>query len=388
MRNVIMSDADERYDASDLSGGAPQDDDASTAEVTTTQVTPAGDESPASEQAVTPADEVAENVPVQQTMRARAAVFEAIVDEYVEDSIENPPPGEEPPTREEATQEVSEIVDNAVENGTVAPNFRTRIPAIINRHYGRKALRASLYLKAAKFVTATMTEVTEEAITTDPVVTDADLINKGDETITQYTKNLDSGELDYIEEQAKTASGPGMFIPGMGRGSMFSSPIFEDDVITEEQVAPDMAPGDVEFPHISDTVLEPTEETPTSEGEPSMRARRRKMVKRSRWSMNDDVADEGTANEAEAAPAQEETGESVPANIEQGVVDPETDVQVSDMGNDNVETVMRIAGASYLTSQKFLASVSRSYTSSLVRSVGHEVRHIFPARFARRYGLK
>ncbi len=366
MRNVIMSDIADEYDASDMSGGAPQDDVADTpADVTTTKVVPSGDDAPVEE---TTADAVADNVPMAQTMRARAAVFEAILDEVVEDSITDPEPGQEPPTREEATNTISEITDEAVEQGVVSPNFRSRIPFIIQRHFGMSAPRVRLYAKAAKFASAALTEVKENTISVDTVADDG--LERGDETISAVLP--DDGELNYLDSNAEKASGPGMFIPGIG---FMSDDEVKMDDISEEQVTQDMTEGE-DAPHISDVTLTP-EDTPIPDSATGDVMR---------WSFNDDDAPAPADEPAEDS--DEEDDEKLPAEVEKEVVDPATDVEAKDVGDAKTEASMKFLAASIINERKATVLVSRRYTSSVLRRVSHELRHILPRNFVRKYNIK
>lgn len=370
-----MSDAVSEYETSDMAPAPqPQDDAETSSTVVETNTVPATTVANPESDVTTTADAVADNVPVAQTMRARAAVLEAILDQVVEDAKDPEDPSEEPMTREEATEVVSDVVDKAVDADVVSPSFRRRIPAIINRNYKRSDRMAQLYAKAARYTAAVLTEVKEDAIELDPVVDDA--CKKG-EGICDVEKG--EGELTFTNN-AKVASGPGMFVPGVGY--MSTIPASEDE-ISIEPVAEDQATGKEDIgENIDDTTLEYGGFNPTSEGGPSMR-RRSKMSARTRWSMEDDP--DGFKDESDA---KAETEDEATKEVADAAVDPEADVSVDNVENKPVADTMRFLTAATINQHKFTTYVSRNYTSALVRKMMHELRFCLPANFVRKYRIK
>lgn len=433
MRNALMEDVVSEYNETDMTGVPTDPDNIDTSVETST------DDSSAVviDEGATPADAVVENVPMEQTMRARVAVFEAILDEVVEDAVENPEPGEAPLTQEEATDLVTDVTDKAIEYDIVPPTARARASAIIKRHFAHYDPRVKLLSKAARFVADELTEVNDNAVELSPIV------DEGILTDAEKGKVADAQEGEVIfDDQSEVASGGGEGVmryrtprARMRRKSHQYLPGFmsDDNGSVIEEILDPMSEGGKEIgDHVDDGPLELEGSSPTSEGGPSMAARyRRAMRYRNRMADDNDVTidevldpmtnggkdigdhvDEGPLELEGCSPTSEggavmrrrmrarrswrrmeEIGmplpeETMPPEVEEQVVDPDYDVSSENVENATAEAAMRFLAASVVNQRKSTAMVSRAFSSALYRRMSHELRHILPRRFVTKYRIR
>lgn len=103
--------------------------------------------------------DVVDALPEKECMKARIAVFEAIIDEVAEDTIdEKEAESNAPVTENEVEEAVEPIVDKAVALGIVPSSVRNKVSKLIHSKFVTTKTRASLLAKAAHMVAEAVTE--------------------------------------------------------------------------------------------------------------------------------------------------------------------------------------------------------------------------------------
>ena len=104
-------------------------------------------------------NDVINALPEKECMKARIAVFEAIVDEVAEDTIDEKEAESDAPVTENEVEEVIEpIVDKAVALGIVPSSVRRKVSNLVHTKLISRKTRASLLAKAAHMVAEAVTE--------------------------------------------------------------------------------------------------------------------------------------------------------------------------------------------------------------------------------------
>lgn len=103
--------------------------------------------------------DIVDALPEKECMKARIAVFEAIIDEVAEDTIEEKEAESNTPVTENEVEEAVEpIVDKAVALGIVPSSVRNKVSKLIHSKFVTTKTRASLLAKAAHMVAEAVTE--------------------------------------------------------------------------------------------------------------------------------------------------------------------------------------------------------------------------------------
>ena len=103
--------------------------------------------------------DIVDALPEKECMKARIAVFEAIIDEVAEDTIEEKEAESNAPVTENEVEEAVEpIVDKAVALGIVPSSVRNKVSKLIHSKFVTTKTRASLLAKAAHMVAEAVTE--------------------------------------------------------------------------------------------------------------------------------------------------------------------------------------------------------------------------------------
>ena len=104
-------------------------------------------------------NDIVNALPEKECMKARIAVFEAIVDEVVEDTIDEKEVESDAPVKESEIEEVVEpIVDKAVALGIVPSSVHRKVSNLVHAKLISRKTRASLLAKAAHMVAEAVTE--------------------------------------------------------------------------------------------------------------------------------------------------------------------------------------------------------------------------------------
>lgn len=138
--------------------------------------------------------DLVDKLPESANVEMRMAVFEAIVDDMVEDIVGAAESDEKIITESEVEEQIEPFVDKVVELRLVSGRVRKRIPALIRYHLRRKDPRSRLAAKAAFFMTHNLTRM-EDAL--DPVITD-DTVGTDHGTQTGDVTYGDHAEVDPV----------------------------------------------------------------------------------------------------------------------------------------------------------------------------------------------
>lgn len=154
------------------------------------------------------------DMPEKDNMRARIAVFEAIIDTVVEDELKDATsPEDESPRTEDVAQTAEEITDKAVAMHLIPYNFKSRIPGIVARHLRRSDPRVQLLAKAAHFVMDAETAVPAAAETPGETIdTPETTKDNGQSGLDQEIKDSTNGDIENVgvEQSSQTESASAM----------------------------------------------------------------------------------------------------------------------------------------------------------------------------------
>ena len=179
--------------------------------------------------------DIVDSLPEKECLKARIAVFEAIIDEVAEDTIDEKEAESDAPVTENEVEEVVEpIVDKAVALGIVPSSVRRNVYNLIHSKFVTSKTRASLLAKAAHMVAEAVTETDYNA--------GADNID----TPIDETVNIDGEIKDATSEKSEapnTGTSPttSAWLRSWDRGSRFEGDV--SDEISDDKVPTDTAMG-------------------------------------------------------------------------------------------------------------------------------------------------
>ena len=310
-------------------------------------------------------------LPEKECMKARIAVFEAIVDEVVEDTIDEKEVESDAPVTENEVEEVIEpIVDKAVALGIVPSSVRRKVSNLVHTKLISRKTRASLLAKAAHMVAEAVTETDYNA--------GADNIDTPiDETvnINQEIKDATSEKDEAPNEGTAPATSAWLKAwDNNGRRSRFSA--------------------DDEYTAGADNIDNPINETVNIEGEIKDATSEKDEApnegkspttsswlkawdnsgKRSRFEGDVGGDDSGVVDDVDTAVGAPEGG---PAN--------DISVDVDDGLDDETKANMRYLVKSAIHHRRATAKVSRRLSAQLTDDMMHQLRYALPAKFYNKY---
>ena len=183
--------------------------------------------------------DIVDSLPEKECLKARIAVFEAIIDEVAEDTIDEKEAESDAPVTENEVEEVVEpIVDKAVALGIVPSSVRRNVYNLIHSKFVTSKTRASLLAKAAHMVAEAVTETDYNA--------GADNID----TPIDETVNIDGEIKDATSEKDEapnsgTSPTTSAWLRAWDRGGRLEGDVGGDD--TEEAVSDDKVPTDTDM---------------------------------------------------------------------------------------------------------------------------------------------
>lgn len=186
--------------------------------------------------------DIVDSLPEKECLKARIAVFEAIVDEVAEDTIDEKEAESDAPVTENEVEEVVEpIVDKAVALGIVPSSVRRNVYNLIHSKFVTSKTRASLLAKAAHMVAEAVTE-TDYNAGADNIDTPIDETVNIDGEIKDATSEKD--EAPNSGTSPTTSAWQRAWDRG-GRYRRFEGDVGGDD--TEEAVSDDKVPTDTDM---------------------------------------------------------------------------------------------------------------------------------------------
>lgn len=276
-------------------------------------------------------------LPEKDSMRARIAVFEAIVDTVIEDEIKDAASTEDESPRsadvKEVTEVVEEITDKAVAMHLVPYTFKSYIPSIVARHLKRNDPRVQLLAKAAHFVMEAETEVPAAAETPgETIATPDDTKDNGlQEGIAQEIDDSRKGDIEDVVEGGETPSTMRARIVRNAYNRYMSGEISESEFKEE----------------VKEVGIEENE----------------------------------NGNPSSAAPAGDTVEEETPV-VEGADVDVPADVPTQ-MAN-----ALRYLASSSVNHRNATTLLSRKLSGPMLSEMMHVLRHHLPAKFIKKYNVK
>lgn len=141
-----------------------------------------------------------DTLPISSQMRARNAVFEAIVEAVADDTIEEIEDAGETPTTGDVEEVVSPLVENSIKLHLVPSSARDIVPRVLQRALKRHNRKIQLLERAAYLVTDNLAEVDENAekvsghnldINNDSVDPEERIVDTHDEVILPIQDQVD-----------------------------------------------------------------------------------------------------------------------------------------------------------------------------------------------------
>jgi len=276
------------------------------------------------------------DMPEKDNMRARIAVFEAIIDTVVEDELKDAvsPENESPRTTSDAAEVAEEITDKAVAMHLIPYNFKSRIPGIVARHLKKADPRVQLLAKAAHFVMDAETAVPAAAETPG-------------ETIDTPETTKDNGQ-SGLDQEIK-----------------------------------DSTNGDIENVGV--------EQSPQADQAASMRVRR--VTNAYNRLMEGEITEQEFKEEAAEAganpnpSAEAPAGDTVEENTETPVVE-DSDVDVPADVPTQMSRALRYLASSSVNHRNATTLLSRKLSGPMLTEMLHALRYHLPEKFIRKYGVK
>src|SRR5574344_1234087 len=381
-------------------------------------------------------NDIVNALPEKECMKARIAVFEAIVDEVVEDTIDEKEVESDAPVTENEIEEVVEpIVDKAVALGIVPSSVQRKVSNLVHAKLISRKTRASLLAKAAHMVAEAVTETDynagadnidtpiDETVNINNVIKDAtseqdDAPNDGkspttsawlkawdnnrsrrsrfsaDDEYTAGADNIDNpiNETVNIEGQIKDATSEQDDAPNDGKSPTTSAWLKAWD---NNRSRRSRFSADDEYTAGADNIDNPINETVNIEGQikdatseqddapndgksPTtsawLKAWDNNRSRRSRFEGDVGTDDNGVVDDIDTAVGAPEGG---PAN--------DISVDVDDGLDTETKANMRYLVKSAIHHRRATAKVSRRLSAQLTDNMMHQLRYALPAKFYNKY---
>ena len=317
-------------------------------------------------------NDVIDAMPEKECMKARIAVFEAIVDEVAEDAIdEKEAESDEPVTENDVEEVVEPIVDKAVALAIVPGSIRRRVANLIHRKVVTHKTRASLLAKAAHMVAEAVTETDYNAGADDidtPIDETVDIQGEIKDATSEKDEAPNSGTVPTTSAWQRAWD-------AAGNRSRFEA---DDEYVAGADKIDN--PID-ETVNISGEIKDATsekDEAPNSGTCPTTSA----------WQRAWDAAGRRSRFEGDVG-ADEGDDDSVATDADMGapVEGPASDISVDvDDGLDTeTKANMRYLVKSAIHHRRATAKVSRRMTAQLTDNMMYQLRYALPAKFYSKY---
>ena len=319
-------------------------------------------------------NDIVNALPEKECMKARIAVFEAIVDEVVEDTIDEKEVESDAPVTENEIEEVVEpIVDKAVALGIVPSSVHRKVSNLVHAKLISRKTRASLLAKAAHMVAEAVTETDYNA--------GADNIdNPINETVNINNEIKDAtSEKDDAPNDGKSPT-TSAWLKAWDNSSRRSR--FEGDVTETDYNA---GAANIDNPinetvNIDGQIKDATSEkddAPNDGKSPTTSAWLKAWDnhgRRSRFEGDVGTDDNGVVDDVDTAVGAPEGG---PAN--------DISVDVDDGLDTETKANMRYLVKSAIHHRRATAKVSRRLSAQLTDNMMHQLRYALPAKFYNKY---
>ena len=318
-------------------------------------------------------NDIVNALPEKECMKARIAVFEAIVDEVVEDTIDEKEVESDAPVTENEIEEVVEpIVDKAVALGIVPSSVHRKVSNLVHAKLISRKTRASLLAKAAHMVAEAVTE-TDYNAGADNIDTPIDETVNINNVIKDATSEQDDAP---NEGKSPTTSA---WLKAWDNHSRRSR--FEGDVGTDYNAGADNIDNPInETVNIDGQIKDATSEqddAPNDGKSPTTSAWLKAWDnhgRRSRFEGDVGTDDNGVVDDVDTAVGAPEGG---PAN--------DISVDVDDGLDTETKANMRYLVKSAIHHRRATAKVSCRLSAQLTDNMMHQLRYALPAKFYNKY---
>src|SRR5574344_1902368 len=297
-------------------------------------------------------NDIVNALPEKECMKARIAVFEAIVDEVVEDTIDEKEVESDAPVTENEIEEVVEpIVDKAVALGIVPSSVQRKVSNLVHAKLISRKTRASLLAKAAHMVAET---VNINNVIKDATSEQDDAPNDGKSpTTSAWLKAWDnhSRRSRFSADDEYTAGADNIDNP-------INETVNIEGQIKDATSEQDDAPNDGKSPTTSAW----------------LKAWDNNRSRRSRFEGDVGTGDNGVVDDIDTAVGAPEGG---PAN--------DISVDVDDGLDTETKANMRYLVKSAIHHRRATAKVSRRLSAQLTDNMMHQLRYALPAKFYNKY---
>lgn len=314
--------------------------------------------------------DIVDALPEKECMKARIAVFEAIIDEVAEDTIEEKEAESNAPVTENEVEEAVEpIVDKAVALGIVPSSVRNRVSKLIHSKFVTTKTRASLLAKAAHMVAEAVTETDYNA--------GADNIdNPIDETVNIGGEIKDATSEESEAPNSGTAPTTSVWLRAWDRGGKRTRFSADDEYAAGADSIDNPIDETVDIGgEIKDATSE-KDEAPNAGTAPTTSAWLRVWDRGGRRNgrFEGDVGVDDPAVPDDAAMGAPEGG---PAN--------DIAVDVDEGLDDETKSSMRYLVKSAIHHRRATAKVSRRLSAQLTDDMVNQLKYALPAKFYEKY---
>ena len=317
---------------------------------------------------------VIDAMPEKECMKARIAVFEAIVDEVAEDVIdEKAAESDAPVTENDVEETVEPIVDKAVALAIVPSSVRRRIANLVHRKVVTRKNRASLLAKAAHMVAEAVTETDYNAGADEidtPIDETVDIQGELKDATSEKDEAPNTGTAPTTSEWKRAWDNAGRrssfeaddeYVAGADK---IDNPI--DETVNIDGEIKDATSEKDEAPN---TGTAPT----TSEWQRAWDNAGRSSYRRFEGDVGvDDSADDSVATDADMGAPVEGPASDISVDVDDGL-DTETKAN------------MRYLVKSAIHHRRATAKVSRRITAQLTDNMMYQLRYALPAKFYNKY---
>jgi hypothetical protein len=320
---------------------------------------------------------VIDAMPEKECMKARIAVFEAIVDEVAEDAIdEKEAESDEPVTENDVEEVVEPIVDKAVALAIVPGSIRRRVANLIHRKVVTHKTRASLLAKAAHMVAEAVTETDYNAGADDidtPIDETVDIQGEIKDATSEKDEAPNSGTVPTTSAWKRAWD-------RSGRRSRFAA---DDEYVAGADNIDNPIDETVDIAgEIKDATSE-KDEAPNSGTCPTTSAWKRAWDRSGRYGRSRFEGDVGVDEGVDASDDSVATDSDMGAPVE----GPASDIAVAvDDGLDTeTKANMRYLVKSAIHHRRATARVSRRMTAQLTDNMMYQLRYALPSKFYSKY---
>lgn len=321
-----------------------------------------------------------DRIPETTAIRMRMAVFDAVIDDIIEDEILDEDGNQVQSSIIE--EKVLETVDKAVELHLVPSVVRNRIPSLIAAHLRRRDPKMQLVSKAAHFLVGNMVKMEESDTVITHLVEDDDVV---DQTIDRTPG--DDGvntETDTVVPEGDSAQECGRAMRGRMEDNVIINDL-ADDIVVDDTLG--TKTGDDGYDIERETVEFTGDSKQEGGSVPVNRYKNKKFQYRmlnGKVIMEEVEPDEPVVEEALDTDKADEG-----VDVTKEVIEFDGDTAQTDGTTPTiVDQSMKYLAISAVNHRKATAAVARNISSRLLIGMLHDLRNVLPKKFKAKYGIK